>query len=76
MNVLNPQIGRRNLLRVLTVGAAAATAAPLAAAAAPMGTGEVDYNWAKEHHDLWLADQIAKGRAGNHPDLPAATPAE
>ena len=27
-----------------------------------MGTGEVDYNWAKEHHDLWLADQIAKGR--------------
>jgi formate dehydrogenase subunit gamma len=41
-----------------------------------MGTGEVDYNWAKEHHDLWLADQIAKGRAGNHPDLPAATPAE
>ena len=35
MNVLNPQIGRRDLLRVLTVGAAAATTAPLAAAAAP-----------------------------------------
>ncbi len=25
-----------------------------------MGTGEVDLNWAKEHHDLWLQDQVAK----------------
>src|SRR6195256_1397076 len=25
-----------------------------------MGTGEVDLNWAKEHHDLWLQDQLAK----------------
>jgi formate dehydrogenase subunit gamma len=25
-----------------------------------MGTGEVDLNWAKEHHDLWLAQQLAK----------------
>jgi formate dehydrogenase subunit gamma len=25
-----------------------------------MGTGEVDLNWAKEHHDLWLRDQLAK----------------
>jgi formate dehydrogenase subunit gamma len=41
-----------------------------------MSTGEVDYNWAKEHHDLWLAEQIAKGRAGNHAELPSATPAE
>jgi formate dehydrogenase subunit gamma len=41
-----------------------------------MGTGEVDYNWAKEHHDLWLKEQIAKGRTGHHGDLPAATPAE
>jgi formate dehydrogenase subunit gamma len=24
-----------------------------------MGTGEVDLNWAKEHHDLWLQDQLA-----------------
>jgi formate dehydrogenase subunit gamma len=23
-----------------------------------MGTGEVDLNWAKEHHDLWLARQF------------------
>jgi len=41
-----------------------------------MGTGEVDFNWAKEHHDLWLKEQLAKGRAANHPELPSATPAE
>jgi formate dehydrogenase subunit gamma len=27
-----------------------------------MGTGEVDLNWAKEHHDLWLQDQLTKER--------------
>jgi formate dehydrogenase subunit gamma len=41
-----------------------------------MGTGEVDYNWAKEHHDLWLEEQLAKGRAGSSPDRPAMQPAE
>jgi formate dehydrogenase subunit gamma len=41
-----------------------------------MGTGEVDFNWAKEHHDLWLKDQLAKGRAADHAELPSATPAE
>jgi formate dehydrogenase subunit gamma len=41
-----------------------------------MGTGEVDYNWAKEHHDLWLEDELAKKRSGSHPGLPSATPAE
>jgi formate dehydrogenase subunit gamma len=41
-----------------------------------MGTGEVDYNWAKEHHDLWLDDELAKRRSGSHPELPSATPAE
>jgi formate dehydrogenase subunit gamma len=25
-----------------------------------MGTGEVDFNWAKEHHDLWLQDKLAQ----------------
>jgi formate dehydrogenase subunit gamma len=25
-----------------------------------MGTGEVDLNWAKEHHDLWLAEKQAQ----------------
>jgi formate dehydrogenase subunit gamma len=24
-----------------------------------MGTGEVDLNWAKEHHDVWLARKLA-----------------
>jgi formate dehydrogenase subunit gamma len=42
-----------------------------------MWTGEVDFNWAKEHHDLWLQDELAKGRSsGHHPELPSATPAE
>jgi formate dehydrogenase subunit gamma len=40
-----------------------------------MWTGEVDYNWAKEHHDLWLDDQVAKHAAGP-PRYPSATPAE
>ena len=38
-----------------------------------MGSGEVDLNWAKEHHDLWLAKQIEKERGAGHP---SATPAE
>jgi formate dehydrogenase subunit gamma len=38
-----------------------------------MGTGEVDLNWAKEHHDRWLARELAsEGRQGR----PSATPAE
>src|SRR6266851_7993537 len=41
-----------------------------------MWTGEVDFNWAKEHHDLWLQDQLAKSRSADHPELPSATPAE
>jgi formate dehydrogenase subunit gamma len=28
-----------------------------------MATGEVDLNWAKEHHDLWLREQLAKQAA-------------
>jgi formate dehydrogenase subunit gamma len=28
-----------------------------------MGTGEVDLNWAKEHHALWVEEQQAKGQA-------------
>ncbi len=27
-----------------------------------MGTGEVDLNWAKEHHDQWLAEKLAGER--------------
>ena len=41
-----------------------------------MWIGEVDYNWAKEHHDLWLEEQLAKGRAGPRQKLPSAAPAE
>ena len=41
-----------------------------------MWTGEVDFNWAKEHHDLWLEDQLAKGRSASPPEHPSATPAE
>jgi len=26
-----------------------------------MGTGEVDVNWAKEHHKLWLEEEMGKG---------------
>jgi formate dehydrogenase subunit gamma len=39
-----------------------------------MGTGSVDLNWAKEHHGLWLEQEIAKDRAPNQ--KAAATPAE
>jgi formate dehydrogenase subunit gamma len=42
-----------------------------------MGTGEVDFNWAKEHHDLWLQDELAKGRSARPPQHhPSATAAE
>ena len=40
-----------------------------------MWTGEVDYNWAQEHHDLWL-EQLTKDRSGASQKLPSATPAE
>jgi formate dehydrogenase subunit gamma len=29
-----------------------------------MGTGEVDLNWAKEHHDQWFAEKQARARVG------------
>ena len=38
-----------------------------------MGSGEVDLNWAKEHHDQWLAEKLTKEP---HPIRGAATPAE
>jgi formate dehydrogenase subunit gamma len=39
-----------------------------------MGTGSVDLNWAKEHHGLWLEEEVAKGRVSSLPASPA--PAE
>jgi formate dehydrogenase subunit gamma len=41
-----------------------------------MWTSEVDYNWAKEHHDLWLEDLLAKDRPASVGQSPLATPAE
>jgi formate dehydrogenase subunit gamma len=38
-----------------------------------MGTGEVDINWAKEHHDVWLARKLA---SEDRPGQASATPAE
>jgi formate dehydrogenase subunit gamma len=41
-----------------------------------MGTGEVDFNWAKEHHDLWLEEKLAQGDFADPVEHPSATPAE
>ena len=27
-----------------------------------MGNGEVDLNWAREHHSLWLEEELRKGK--------------
>jgi len=40
-----------------------------------MGTGEVDLNWAKEHHSLWVKEEQAKGQARSG-SRPRAMPAE
>jgi formate dehydrogenase subunit gamma len=39
-----------------------------------MGTGSVDLNWAKEHHGVWLEEEITKGHVKQ--PFPSATPAE
>jgi formate dehydrogenase subunit gamma len=41
-----------------------------------MWTGEVDYNWAKEHHDLWLEQELAKSRTADRLDHSSAVAAE
>ena len=44
-----------------------------------MGSGEVDLNWAKEHHGLWVEEEMAKGGAGGSKGAsggPSAVPAE
>jgi formate dehydrogenase subunit gamma len=40
-----------------------------------MGTGAVDLNWAKEHHRLWLEEELGKGRAAEPPSQASAKPA-
>jgi formate dehydrogenase subunit gamma len=32
-----------------------------------MGSGQVDVNWAKQHHNLWVAEEMAKGRGAEAP---------
>jgi len=32
-----------------------------------MGTGQVDMNWAKQHHGLWVKEELAKGRTAVQP---------
>lgn len=39
-----------------------------------MGTGEVDLNWAKEHHSLWVQEEQAGARVAG--GRPAGAPAE
>ncbi len=42
-----------------------------------MGTGEVDLNWAKEHHDLWAKEKLAEDRTGGTTaPPPSAAPAK
>jgi formate dehydrogenase subunit gamma len=41
-----------------------------------MGTGDVDLNWAREHHDRWLRDQLAGQPPTGGPSESSATPAE
>ena len=41
-----------------------------------MGRGSVDFNWAQEHHDIWLEDLIAKDRPASAGQSSLATPAE
>ena len=41
-----------------------------------MGEGTVDVNWAKEHHLLWLEQEMARTGPNESQRQPAATPAE
>jgi formate dehydrogenase subunit gamma len=36
-----------------------------------MGKGEVDLNWAKQHHSLWVAKEMDKGHVGSGSAAPA-----
>jgi formate dehydrogenase subunit gamma len=42
-----------------------------------MGSGEVDLQWAKEHHSIWVEEELEKAKAATPPPSSAsATPAE
>jgi len=38
-----------------------------------MGSGLVDYNWAREHHGMWVEDELKKAHDAVHPDPRSAT---
>jgi formate dehydrogenase subunit gamma len=40
-----------------------------------MGSGQVDVNWAREHHSLWLEEELRKGK-GKAPVVGRGVPAE
>src|SRR5208282_3805062 len=40
-----------------------------------MGTGEVDLNWAKQHHSLWVEQEFGQGRTAPPPAGARTTPA-
>jgi cytochrome b subunit of formate dehydrogenase len=41
-----------------------------------MATGEVDLNWANEHHDLWLERQLGEERLAARSGQSSAVPVE
>jgi formate dehydrogenase subunit gamma len=41
-----------------------------------MGSGEVDLNWAREHHSLWLDEQMARTGPNDQKPQPATAAAE
>jgi formate dehydrogenase subunit gamma len=41
-----------------------------------MAEGTVDYNWAKEHHPLWVEEEMRRHPGGVSGARPSATPAE
>ena len=41
-----------------------------------MATGDVDLNWAKEHHDVWLEEQLSKKHLATRSRQSSAAPAE
>ncbi|WP_366554383.1 formate dehydrogenase subunit gamma [Aquibaculum sediminis] len=43
---------------------------------AAMGSGKVDLNWAREHHNLWVEEEERKGQVRSQQRRKAAAPAE
>jgi len=41
-----------------------------------MATGDVDLNWAKEHHDVWLEEQLSRGHLSTRSGEASGAPAE